>query len=125
MGKTLNYVNINQVYTGIATGKSSIFLDVVMNIPNVAGSANLYIGNMSNVLHRICERVWIQKIGLVTTMASMFYGCYSLQSVPLFNTANVTTMDQMFLSCYSLQSVPLFNTANVTTMYQMFYNCYS
>ena len=55
----------------------------------------------------------------------MFNGCYSLQSVPLFNTVNVTNMSYMFNNCYSLQSVPLFNTINVTSMVNMLYNCVS
>jgi len=55
----------------------------------------------------------------------MFNGCYSLQSVPLFDTSNVETMYGMFSDCYSLQSVPLFDTSNVTTMERMFVNCYS
>ena len=61
----------------------------------------------------------------VTDMGSMFFGCYSLQSVPLFNTQNVTTMQQMFQNCFSLQSVPLFNTQKVTSMFNMFLGCYS
>ena len=58
-------------------------------------------------------------------MASIFTNCYSLTSVPLFNTTNVISMANMFTSCYSLTSVPLFNTASVTTMASIFYQCYS
>jgi len=61
----------------------------------------------------------------VTNMSYMFNGCYSLQSVPLFNTANVTNMSSMFEDCYSLRFVPLFNTAKVTDMSNMFNGCYS
>jgi surface protein len=61
----------------------------------------------------------------VTSMYKMFAYCYSLQSVPLFDTSGVTSMYQMFAHCYSLQSVPLFDTSGVTNMYQMFYACYS
>jgi surface protein len=59
----------------------------------------------------------------VKTMYQMFMYCYSLQSVLLFDTSNVTTMQKMFFYCHSLQSVPLFDTSNVTTMSQMFINC--
>jgi surface protein len=58
-------------------------------------------------------------------MNAMFQTCYSLQSVPLFNTASVTNMGSMFYNCNSLQSVPLFNTASVTNMGSMFFNCHS
>ena len=61
----------------------------------------------------------------VTNMASMFAHCYSLQSVPQFDTSGVTNMDTMFAYCYSLQSVPLFDTSGVTNMASMFYYCYS
>jgi surface protein len=62
---------------------------------------------------------------LVTTMASMFSGCTQIESVPLFNTALVTSMASMFQNCYRLQSVPLFNTAAVTAMNSMFTFCQS
>jgi surface protein len=61
----------------------------------------------------------------VTTMSRMFSSCYSLQSVPLFDTSSVTTMSLMFQHCYSLQSVPLFDTSSVTTMSNIFTHCYS
>ena len=60
-----------------------------------------------------------------TGMGSMFQNCYSLQTVPLFNTAAVTVMNSMFSGCTSLQTVPLFNTAAVTAMTSMFQNCYN
>jgi surface protein len=58
-------------------------------------------------------------------MTSMFAACYSLQTVPLFNTASVTNMTSMFQVCSSLQTVPLFNTASVTNMSIMFQACSS
>jgi len=61
----------------------------------------------------------------VTDMSSMFANCYSLTSVPLLNTAKVTTTSSMFSTCINLVSVPLFNTAAVTTMASMFLNCYN
>lgn len=61
----------------------------------------------------------------VTDMGSMFVNCYSLTSVPLFNAAKVTTTASMFSGCFNLVSVPLFNTAAVTTMASMFLNCYN
>ena len=61
----------------------------------------------------------------VTSMANMFDGCSALTSVPLFNTAKVTSMANMFQGCSSLTSVPLFNTVAVTTMSGMFSGCSS
>ena len=59
-------------------------------------------------------------------MLSMFFGCSSLQSVPLFDTSSVTTMSTMFTSCSSLQSVPAFDVSSVNTSFGNFaQNAYS
>ena len=79
----------------------------------------------TTIRHSYCEKVDIKTIGNATSMAYMFNICYSLQSVPLFNTTKVTSMQNMFQSCTSLQSVPLFNTTKVTSMQNMFQSCYS
>ena len=59
----------------------------------------------------------------VTTMASMFYGCTNLTTIPLLNTINVTNMSNMFNGCTNLTTIPLLNTINVTNMSYMFNNC--
>ena len=53
----------------------------------------------------------------------MFYHCYSLTTVPQFDTSKVTIMGYMFNSCSSLTSIPLFNTSKVTDMGYMFSGC--
>jgi len=122
-------VDLQQTPTGIATGKTSQFMDIVMSVPNVTGaSTNLVIGTGTTVFHRVVERIWIKEIGAINNMTTMFSSCASLQSVPLFNTASVTNMDRMFSGCSSLRTVPLFNTINVTNaigMQGMFTNCSS
>jgi hypothetical protein len=35
----------------------------------------------------------------------MFSGCFSLQAIPLLNTATVTDMSGMFNSCFALQAI--------------------
>jgi len=60
-----------------------------------------------------------------TNFVGMFTGCYSLTSVPLFNTAAGTSFGSMFNSCFSLASVPLFNTAAGTSFSSMFTSCFS
>jgi len=60
-----------------------------------------------------------------TNFSNMFSACVSLQSVPLLNTAAGTNFSSMFSSCSSLKSVPLFNTAAGTAFSSMFSNCYS
>ena len=104
----------NQVY---ATG----FLDCILSMPN---ATSITFGG-TIIRHSYVERFDVKTIGNVTSIQMMFYNCYSLQSVPLFNTQNVTNMSIMFYNCFSLQSVPLFNTQNVTDMGSMFFGCYS
>ena len=102
----------NQVY---ATG----FLDCILSLPN----ATYITFGGTTVRHSYVERFDVKTIGSVNSMVNMFYNCFSLQSVPLFNTQNVNNMGSMFFNCYSLQSVPLFNTQNVTSMFNMFNYC--
>ena len=103
---------------------SSGFLECILSMPNASSGQSIIFGG-TTIRHTYCEKVDIKTIGNATSMGNMFQYCYSLQSVPLFNTVNVTNMSYMFSSCYSLQSVPLFNTVNVTNMSYMFSSCYS
>ena len=56
---------------------------------------------------------------------SMFYRCFSLISVPKFDTRGVWNMRSMFSRCVSLKSVPKFDTSGVTDMGDMFFLCNS
>ena len=103
---------------------SSGFLDCILSMPNASSGQSITFGG-TTIRHSYCEKVDIKTIGNATSMGYMFYNCFTLQSVPLFNTINVISMASMFQYCQSLQSVPLFNTTNVTSMYSMFANCYS
>ena len=103
---------------------SSRFLDCILSMPNASSGQSIIFGG-GTIRHSYCEKVDIKTIGGVTNMNNMFQNCYSLQSVPLFDTQKVTNMGVMFQYCSSLQSVPLFNTQNVTNMNNMFQNCTS
>jgi len=123
-GQNLTSFNIvvkhNQ--SGLQNGYSTGWLDLTLSLPNCT---TLTIGNgsgTSTVIHGFLDQVTILNHA-VTSMSNMFFGCTSLQSVPLFNTATVTDMSNMFNGCGSLQSVPLFNTVAVTNMNNMFNNC--
>ena len=103
---------------------SSGFLECILSMPNASTGSSIIFGG-TTIRHAYCEKVDIKTIGNAASMQNMFNGCYSLQSVPLFNTANVTSMVNMFYNCFSLQSVPLFNTVNVTNVQNTFFGCYS
>ena len=103
---------------------SSGFLECILSMPNASSGQSITFGG-TFIRHAYCEKVDIKTIGNATSMINMFRLCYSLQSVPLFNTSNVTSMQYMFQFCVSLQSLPLFNTVNVTSMSSMLESCYS
>jgi hypothetical protein len=58
-------------------------------------------------------------------MAYMFYDCYSLKAVPLFDTSSVQYFLDMFDYCYSLETIPLFDTIAAEDMSLMFRYCNS
>ena len=66
-----------------------------------------------------------------TSMSWMFYGCFSLISLPdisKFDTKNVINMSGMFNGCFSLISLPdisKWDTKNVINMSGMFNGCFS
>ena len=147
-GQSLTSINFNQKYalTGYVFPDTSPVLEIVLSCPNLTsislGNTNTFCKtivnfsgvNMGNVtsfvslfenLNNLKNVSFIQIATTVNNTQSMFAGCSSLTSVPLFNTASVTSMISMFTGCTSLTSVPLFNTASVTSMNSMFAACAS
>ncbi len=151
-GQDLTSVNffVKHNLSSLVSGYSTGWLDIAIAAPSCT---TLTIGSSATtVRHGFLERVRLNELGsitsffslfqecrtlknvsiadtitsfTVTNMSYMFQNCYSLTSVPLFNTAAVTSMSGMFQNCYSLTSVPLFNTAAVTSMSYMLSGCYS
>ena len=66
---------------------------------------------------------YLKTISTASSTQSMFRGCTSLTSVPLFNLSKVTNTLAMFRDCTSLTSVPLFDLSKVTNISYMFHNC--
>ena len=100
---------------------SSGFLECILSMPNASSGGSITFGGIT-IRHAYCEKVDIKTIGNATSMINMFYNCYSLQSVPLFNTINVTNMAYMFQNCVSLNFIPAFITTAVTTDFTTFAN---
>jgi len=123
-GQNITALNLNVRFSTLpARAYATGWLDLAISGPNFSASG-LVVGGVT-VEHAYLERAHLLNIGGCTSMASMFGGCRSLQSVPLFDTAAVTNMSLMFFGCASLQSVPLFNTSAVTNMSEMFNGCVS
>jgi surface protein len=106
----------NQAYS---TG----FLDCILSMPNAISGAFRIIFGGTTVRHSFVERFDIKTIGSATVLTSLFENCFSLQSIPWFNTVNVTSMGNMFFNCISLRTIPLLDTSSVTSMSQMFRGC--
>ena len=64
---------------------SSRFLECILSMPNASLGGSITFGG-TTIIHSYCEKVDIKTIGNATIMVNMFQYCYSLQSVPLFNT---------------------------------------
>lgn len=147
VGETFTSANLNIKHnqTGLVTGYSTGWLDIVM-----AGSSvnSFTLGGTTPVLQRLLQQFEYvgtsaitnfteafrncTRLGNVrgttftvggTNFTSMFQSCTSLQVVPLFDTANGTNFSLMFASCVSLRAIPLINTASGTTFLGMFNGC--
>ncbi len=57
------------------------------------------------------------------SMFNLFFRCYSLSYVPLYDTSSCTEMQGTFYMCSSLERIPQFNTANVANMNAIFGLC--
>jgi hypothetical protein len=113
--------NFQQRYTGQNQAYATGFLDCIISMPNHSASAFTFGG--TTVRHAYVERFDVKTLGSCNFLASMFQNCYSLQSVPLFNTSLNTSMTTMFNICISLKSVPLFNTSLVSSFQSAFSGC--
>ena len=123
----LRTANFQKRYTTTPTISypySSGFLDCILSMPYANTGRSITFGD-TTLFHSMVERFDVKTIGNATSLQDMFYYCYSLQSVPLFDTTNITNMELMFSYCYSLQTIPLLDTSNVTNITGMFYECSS
>ncbi|MDK6437068.1 BspA family leucine-rich repeat surface protein, partial [Lactobacillus crispatus] len=59
----------------------------------------------------------------VYSMANMFQGCYSLETVHEMNTSSVTNMANMFFDCEELRSLPDIDARKVDNTAFMFRGC--
>ncbi len=124
-GQKLTSVNfsIKHNQSGLPNGYSTGWLDV-----KAAGSEiNTFrfetVTVVRNAMLEIFEFVGSNKI--TTNFSYMFYGCYSLQSIPQLDTSSGTNFTYMFYGCYSLQSIPQLDTSSGTNFSSMFRDCYS
>ena len=134
-GQNLTQLLLNAHHSTIGSSASydmsSGFLDVRINTPFLTDNNSLSLGSSgvatSNnyVKHSMLEQCLIGELG-VTSLAYLFYDCYSLQSVSIKDTSNVISFTSMHYNNHSLHKMPTytFRSAGVSVN-SMFYNCYS
>lgn len=114
----------------IELGFITSFINLFANctaLQSVEISASTFAVNTTNGMFQNCyslTTVPLFDTGTVQNMGSMFQGCFNLTTIPLLNTAAAISMASMFQNCYSLRSVPLFNTTNTTSLGAMFNSCF-
>ena len=121
LGHDLIDINLQKKHNQVGlVSYSTGWLDVTISAPNIT---SLSIGGL--LPHGHLEIFCFLGNNNISSFDAMFYNCYSLQSIPLFNTVSGVSFNLMFANCYSLQSVPLINVVNGTSFFKMFDNCYS
>jgi hypothetical protein len=127
-GQNLTTLNLHKIHNQTGLQKyASGFLDIA-----IAGSSlsSLLIGvatagsASTNIRLSVLEQICLYS-NLVSSFGYIFYNCYSLQSIPLLDTAAGTNFNMMFGLCSKLQSIPPLNTAFGTNFVNMFNSCYS
>ena len=103
------------------------------------GGFILFVGAASGIAHSPL-RTWAVGIGetymtiteitvpmevIGPSLQELFYGCYSLTSIPELDTSQVTNMRSMFNGCSALAAIPALDTSQVTDMQRMFSSCVS
>lgn len=116
-GQNLTAISFNYRHSSLSTTYTTPILEIVLAAPNCT---SLLIGSTTGNL-RLLEQCTILSHN-TTNMLNMFYGCTSLQSVPLFDTSSVTNMTSMFLNCYSLQTIPALDCSASTNMGNFVFN---
>jgi hypothetical protein len=125
---TLTGVNFNLEHTSLNGSAAITTTPILEMIICSAALTSFQLGSGSPVARfGYLEKVNMIDLGTITTAASWFNGCQSLQSVafPATFSTSLTDCSSMFQTCSVLQTVPLFNTVAVTNMNNMFQDCRS
>lgn len=125
----LTTVDLNSYHSSIGNATLydliSGFLDIRINS---LSCSSLTIGKGapdSYIKHAMLEQCLIGEL-VATSLAELFYDCYSLQSVSIKDTSNIMSFNLMHNANYSLKKMPIYTFraagANVGSMFNF---CYS
>lgn len=96
----------------------------VEKIPfSIDASQNTNLGFMFRGFSKLREAPLLLNTSAVYSMANMFQGCYSLETVHEMNTSSVTNMANMFFDCEELRSLPDIDARKVDNTAFMFRGC--
>lgn len=123
-GQNLTFFNLQQRHSEISSSKSPSYntIDVVISAPNISGTS-LTLGG-SAIFYTMVERVWVKSIGILTSCTYLFSNMFSLQNVPLFNTASVTNFSYFLNQC-NLTQLPDFNYTSAADITGFSYQTYT
>lgn len=122
-GQTISAINLNYQYNSGGVVSRSYHATGWLDIRFAMNNSGTFFQYNAVWRHYMLERVdWVATSASQTSGSELFRGCASLQSVPNVPFAP-TTCFAMFFDCYSIQEIPLFNTANATACHYMFYQC--
>ena len=128
-GDNLTSIFLNHFYSTLGSGSNydltTGFLDIRINS---LSCTVIDIGQNSAVdyvKHTMLEQCLIGELA-DTTLDSLFYNCYVLQSVSIKDTSNVTSFANMHYNNYALQKMPTYTFRSAGAIYQsMFTGCYN
>lgn len=126
-GQSLTFVDLKQkvqtAVTGIPDGFNAPCLDIVASLP-AATALSLGQGNGTPaVFFYQLQRFRLLGSNSITSFATLFGQCRSLQVVQIDTTTAASSVANMFLNCTALVDAPALNTANVTDFTSMFSGC--
>ena len=128
-GNNLTAIFLNHFHSTLGSNSSydltTGFLDIRINS---LSCTNINIGQLASanyVKHTMLEQCLIGELA-DTTLDSLFYECYALQSVSIKDTSNVTSFVNMHYNNYALQKMPTYTFRSAgADINGMFLNCYS
>jgi surface protein len=123
-GQTLSNIELGLKHTqsGLVNGHTSAWLDIRLAMNN-GGTVSTFVN--ANWVHRLLEQFeWVGNNAQIN-FTNFLHSCFSLQSVPLFDTSSVTNFTNFLNGCSSLQSVPLFDTSSGTAFGNFLIGCSS
>jgi len=116
-GSHITLVDFQEYHTTIGAGKSSQFIDLVLNIPNVSGS-NIIVGyEVGNATyHRNVQRLAIYESGNLTNLQLLLNSLTSLRKLILPTITSITNLRQFRTNCNLIDEQIDISFSNVSNM---------